>query len=320
MSDHPTNQSAGVPQERTTPVAEDDSGVIQIPNDQVPPALRNAPHPDQIRTYDVTVNGRTEQWDLSKLISEAQQGAAGREKFQEASQLRKDAAKAMALQEDMELVFKEGDLDAFRRLGAAFGVPGDEVEQIAAKTFSGEDDDEDDDPVGSYDQQVSQNANRSAAQQKAGPVDYAAMSPDVQRVLRGAEKTRIDGIVKNALDNDESICSNKTAHSPEGQKAIRRYVDEKIRGRLDSFGGDFGDGTRILAEVLPEIREHLQALGTPGKRTNTGLGQSPGGGDTEVYPRQMPDHVPSTEGDAFEQNVLETMAYHQAQAERGSQQ
>ncbi len=107
-----------------------------------------------------------------------------------------------------------------------------------------------------------------------------------------------------------------SAQTPEGKKAIRRFVDEKIGGRLDQYGGDFGDGTRILAEVLPEVREHLQALGTPGKRTNAGLGHAPGGGDTEIYPKQKPDHVPSTDGDRFDQNVLETIAYHQAQGER----
>jgi hypothetical protein len=115
-------------------------------------------------------------------------------------------------------------------------------------------------------------------------------------VLREAERTRIEGIVGGALDKDEDIRYNMEAHSPEGRAAIRRFVDEKIRGRLDSdvYRGQFGDGTRILSEVIPEIRDHLKALGTPGKRTTTGLGQAPGGGDTEVYqttyhpPRAIP--------------------------------
>lgn len=318
MSDHPTGQ-AGVPQERVLPTAADDAGIINIPADQVHPALRNSPHPDQTRTYNVVVNGRQEAWTLDKLIAEAQTAAAGREKFQEASQIRKEAAKAMALQEDLELVFKEGDLDAFRRLGAAMGVAGDEVEKIAHQTFAkgDEDDDDDEDAVENYERQV-RKAGKTPVRNE--PVDYSRLSPDVQRVLREAERVRINGIVDLALDKDETIAYNMNAHSPEGRAAIRRYVDEKIRGRLDQYGGDFGDGTRILADVLPEIRDHLQALGTPGKRTNAGLGHAPGGGDTEVYPRQLPDHVPSTEGDAFEQNVLETMAYYQAQAERARQQ
>jgi hypothetical protein len=273
----------------------------------------------------VTINGKQEQWPLDKLISEAQTGAAGREKFQEAAGIRKENAKALAIQEDMELVFKDGEdtplpdrMDAFRRIGAQFGVPGDRVEEIAKRTFETPDDDEDvvDDYFKEADK-AGESGKPATRSREDGPVGYAGLSPDVQRVLREAEKVRIDKIVGNALDKDEAIAYNMNAQTPEGRTAIRQYVDEKIRGRLDSFSGDFGDGARILAEVLPEIREHLQALGTPGKRTPTGLGHAPGGGDTEVYPTKLPDHVPSTEGDAFEQNVLETLAYHQAQAERG---
>ncbi len=311
---NPTNPADG----RSTPGADDDSGTIQIPNDQVHPSLAAAPHPNQIATHAVVINGKQEQWTMEKLIAEAQTGAAGREKFEEAAAMRKENNKAVALQEDLELVFNEGDIDAFRRLGASMGVPGDEVEEVAQKTFGeGSEDDEDEDVVNSYFEESSQNADKGTRSRETGPVDYSRLSPDIQRVLRGAEKVRIDEIVQSALDKDEKIAYNMEAHTPEGRVAIRRFVDEKISGRLTSFGGDFGDGTRILAEVLPEIREHLQALGIPGQRTHTGLGQAPGGGDTEVHPKQLPDHVPSTEGDAFEQNVLETMAYHQSQAERG---
>lgn len=289
---------------------------INIPQDQVPELLANSPHPSQTVTYPVTINGRVENWTLEKLTAEAQTGAAGREAFQEAAALRKETAKALAIQEDLEQVFKEGDLDAFRRLGAQYGVPGDEVEKIAARTFGAEDNEEeaDEEVVNSYLKEQEGTRSPSTTPEIVG---YSKLSPDVQRVLREAEKTRIDGIVKLAIDKDEIIAYNMEAQSPEGRRAIRDYVDEKIRGRLDSFAGDFGDGTRILAEVLPEIKAHLQALGTPEPRTHMGLGQAPGGGDTEVYPAKLPDHVPSTEGDAFEQNVLETMAFHQAQAERG---
>jgi hypothetical protein len=196
------------------------------------------------------------------LIAEAQQGAAGREKFQEAAEIRREASKALALKEDMEMVFQDGDVDAFRRLGAAMGVSGNEVERIAQQTFSDDDDDDDDDDaVESYNRQVQQGRNK-VTQQDTGPVDYGRLSPDLQRVLRESERARIDGIVNLALDKDEIIGYNMKAHSPEGRTAIRGFVDEKIRGRLDQYGGDFGDGTRILAEILPEIRGHLQALGT----------------------------------------------------------
>lgn len=304
----------------------DEAGIINIPSDQVHPAIANAPHPSQTQTYPVQINGRLENWTLERLTAEAQTGAAGREAFQDAAMQRKENAKALAVQEDLEQVFQggEGAIDAFRRLGVQYKVPHEQIEQIAAQTFldqDDEDDDDDDDAVQSYlKEEAAAKAAKATRSRPDGSVDYSNLSPDVQRVLRVAEKTRIDEIVKNALDSDEILAYNMEAQTPEGKQAIRDYVDEKIRGRLNSFNGDFGDGSRILAEVLPEIKTHLQALGTPGKRTHTGLGHAPGGGDSEVYPTKLPDHVSSTEGDAFEQNVLETLAYHQAQAERGRQQ
>lgn len=292
---------------------------LNIPNDQVPASIANAPHPAQTATYPVQINGRLEQWSLERLTTEAQTGAAGREAFQDAATQRKENSKAFAIQEDLEQVFKEGDIDAFRRLGAQYGVPGDKVEEIAQRAFGEDTSEEDENVVNSYLKEEAEGQTHSHPQTPQ-KVDYSSLSPDVQRVLREAEKTRIDGIVRNALDKDEIVTYNMNAHSPEGRQAIRDYVDEKIRGRLNEFSGDFGDGTQILAEVVPEIRAHLQALGTPGPRTLTGLGHAPGGGDTEVYPTKLPDHVSSIEGDAYEQNVLETMIYHQTQAERGKQQ
>jgi len=296
-----------------------DDLTLNIPANQVPGQIANAPHPEQTRTYPVVVNGRSESWTLEKLTAEAQTGAAGREAFQSAAEARKDNARAIAVEEDLKMVFEDGDVDAFRRLGAAYGVPGDKVEEIAARTFGEEEEGEDEDVVKTYNNEKAARQEQTRSRQE-GPVDYSRLSPDVQRVLREAEKTRIDEIVKNSLDKDEIISYNMDAQTPEGRIAIRNYVDEKIRGRLDSYAGDFGDGARILADVLPEIRTHLQALGTPGQRTHTGLGQAPGGGDTEVYPTKLPDHVASTEGDDFERNILDTMAYHQAQAERGKSQ
>ncbi len=292
---------------------------LNIPQGDVHPSLANAPHPDQTKTYSVNINGKMEQWDLAKLTAEAQTGAAGREAFQDAARVRKENAKAIAIQEDLKQMFEDNDIDAFRRLGAQCGVPGDKVEEIAARTFNtGDEGDENEEVVDSYLKEDEDRQTRSRSQTPE-KVDYNKLSPDLQRVMRGAEKVRIDEIVKKALDRDEVIAYNIGAQTPEGKQAIRNYVDEKIRGRLDSFNGDFGDGSRILSDVLPEIRTHLEALGTPGQRTRTGLGHAPGGGDTEVYPSKLPDHVNSTEGDDFDQHILETMVYHQSQADRGKQ-
>ena len=175
-----------------------DDLTVNIPVGDVHPDLARAPHPDQTRTYPVVVNGRAENWTLEKLTAEAQTGAAGREAFQDAAKTRKENAKALAIQEDLEMFFKDNDQDAFRRLGAQYGVPGDEVEKIADRTFAkqeGEgDEDDDEEVVNSYlKEEAAASRTRS---RRDGPVDYSKLSPDVQRVLREAEKVRIDGIVK----------------------------------------------------------------------------------------------------------------------------
>jgi hypothetical protein len=258
------------------------------------------------------VNGREEQWSLDKLIAEAQKGAAAQEKFQQAAETRKEAAKALSLQEDLEAVIQEGDPDAFRRLGASYGIPGDRVEEMLREF---EDEGDNDDPEESFQRESKQQQRQS--QQALSGVDFNALSPDLQRIVLQAERDRIDTIVDAALDKDELIAYNLSRQTPEGRAAIREYVDEKIRGRLPQYGDDFGDGARILADVLPEVKRHLQALGTPGQRTQVGLGPAPGGLGTEAYPTKRPEYVPSTEGDAFEQNIAQLLAFHQGNAESG---
>ncbi len=310
----PTNQGGeGRP---GTPGAEDDSTTLQIPASQVPEALANSPHPDQVKMYSVKINGVEEQWPIEKLVSEAQQAVAGRRRFEEAATIQKDAASAIALKEDLHAALTDQDADAFRRVGASFGINGTETEEMIQRMWG---DNQDENVVEQYFDESNNNANRATRFQDNEPVDYSRLTPDLQRALRGVESSRIEKIVDNALDNDKTIAYNMETYTPEGRVAIRRYVNEKIRGRLDTFDGDFGDGTRILAEVLPEIREHLQALGTPGQQTRTGLGQAPGGGGVEVHPTSLPDHVPSTD-EEFDQHVLETLNFHQSQAERGKQQ
>lgn len=302
----PTGQAGG---------SDEDVGTIQIPNEQVHPALANSPHPDMAQVHNVKVNGREEQWTTAQLIEKAQKGQAAEEKFQEAAQERKGNARATAIEEDLQIVIDGGEdaADAFRRIGEAYKVPADHMEKLVAQSFGGNEE-SDEDVVDQYSREIQGTRSRDGDKEV---VSYDRLSPDVQRALRKVEQGRMEEIVRKTLDKDENLSYNIGQHTPEGQRAIRQYVDEKIRGRLAAYGGDFGDGSRILAEVLPEVREHLQALGTPGTRGSMGLGPSPGGGDTEVYPKQKPDHVSSTEGDAYEQNILETMAYHQARAEQG---
>jgi len=295
---------------------EHDAGLVNIPATEQTPAQFNTPNPNMSQVHDIKVNNETRQVTTAQLIEMAQKGQAAEQRFQEAASLRKENAEAITLREDLKSVFDDGDADAFRRLGASMGVPLDQVEEITQRTF-GEDNDDDGDVVESYEREL-ESRNPSASHPAAPSViDYSHLSPDVQRALREVETRRIEKIVNTALDSDEVVRYNMDRYDDKGQNAIRQFVDEKIRGRLDAHGGDFGDGTRILAEILPEIRDHLQALGTPNARNSMSLGNAPGGSNADVYPTKKPDHVSSQSGDAFEQNILETMMFHQRNAESG---
>lgn len=292
---------------------EEDSGTIQIPTESIHPDQSSAPHPTMAQVHQVKVNGETKEATTAQLIEAYQKGTSADERFQQAAQQTKDNAEAITTHADLQAWFKDEDPDAFRRLGAAMGASDEKIEG-ALRNNLGDDEESDENVVASYDKEIASRGATQPHSDNSGPIDYSRLAPDLQRVMREAEQTRMAGITQKALDNDEFISYNMKRLSPEGQKAMRNYVDEKVNGRLAQNRGDFGDGTQILPVVLQEMKAHLEALGTPGAQNPMGLGRSPGGGDSEIYPMQKPDHVPSSEGDAFDQNVLETMAYHHARA------
>jgi hypothetical protein len=287
---------------KTEPTNED--GTINIPIGSVPTELLEAKHPNQTALHTLKRGDETIQVTTEELVKRAQKNWNADVTTQQAAEMRKEAAAALAIQEDLEAA-KEGDADAFRRIGLTMGLPADVVEAITQKTFA---DDEDENILDSY---LNESTNSG---RRAGPVDISQLSPDIQRALYIVEKQRMNEIVNSALDKDTDIAYNMKEQSPAGQAAIRKFVADKIQGRLNNqYGGDFGDGTRILSEILPEVREHLKALGTPGQRTHTGLGSSPSASAGGVYPTKMPDHIPSTAGEDFDQHILDLLRYHQGQ-------
>ncbi len=305
----PTNENKGG--------VEDLAGTIAPDATDIPAMIRDAPHPDQNRMHDLKKGDETVQVTTEQLVQMAQKGWNADSRTQQAAETAKENATAIAGWEDLKASLESDDPDAFRRAGLALGVPGDQVEDVVRRTFG----DPDEDVLDEYNRELDENRTDQPSRSRtdssrSGPVNVADLAPDLQRVLMLAEQTRIKEIVQNALDKDEELSYNIKNLSPEGRVAARALVDEKIRGRLPEFGGDFGDGTRILSEILPEIREHLKALSTP-RSGPMGLGHAPGGDGDGAYPTKKPDHVSSTEGDAHDQYVGKLLEFHQAQAEQG---
>jgi len=314
--------SAGLSQVPIPTDAGDNTPVVQVPASAVPPQLANAPHP-QMRT--IRVNGKDQQVTEEQYLAFAQKGAAADEKFQEAAEQRKGAETALRLQADFDLLKETGDINAFRRIGASMGLPGDQVEEAARIVYEGVGPDGDPDDENQYwDKQEGTGGRPQAggrvdgrqllsqvkAELEGHQVGYDNLSDDVRTALLHVEERRISEIVEKALDTDEVIRYYMNSYEDRGKEAIRQMVDEKIRGRLDDSDGQFGDGARILREVIPEVRTHLEAIGTPSRTTpQMGLGPAPGGTGNQVYPTKPPDHVPSTET-GFEDSITQTIAHH----------
>lgn len=290
--------------ERTVPVAEDDSTTLQIPRSAVPGELRESS--PAAETY--KVNGKEVAYTYEQRAELIQKAAAADEKFREAALMRKEAESASVLRSDLEAIIQDGDVDAFRRMGAAMGLPGHEVEAAAAKIWGDGSDDE-------FEEE--EEVVRQPARRQDGKVDFAQLPHDVQRLLIKQEKDRITGIIHGTLDKNEKIRYNMEQYDEKGREQIKALVEEKVRGRLNSTNGDFGDGTHILREVLPEVESLLEALASSRRQLpGLSMGAAPSGGDLQVYPKKRPDHVRSTSG-GWEENILQHLAYNMANAQQG---
>jgi RNA-binding protein YhbY len=287
MADDPT-KAAGDGQE----------GVIQADQGSIPAQIQNAPHPT-IQTHTLKKGDETVEVTTEKLIEMAQKGWNADSRTQAAAEQAKRAEAALELQAEINEVMESEDADAFRRLGEKLNVPEEEIERIVDEYWEGEDGD--------------------VAPVDDGPIGVERMAPDVQRALQVVERQRIKEIVDAALDNDEVVRYNMEQRDAKGKEAIRNLVNDKVRGRLVESNGDFGDGNRILREILPEVRQHLEALGIPRKPNTLGFGPAPGGGDTEVYPEQRPKYVSSSEGPDWEEHITEELRFRAAEIERSKQ-
>lgn len=314
--------------------------VINIPPSAVPPQINTSPHPYETEVTKLVVDGEERLVSHKDLVALAQQGASSHTRFQEASAKSKEADAAISFKADMDLLAETGDISAFRRAGAAMGMTGDEVEEAATLVFESEEGilSPDQTGVGAVPQFANQPGvpvvgtpmeQRIAALEVAltkttallesrGRTKFGDLDETLQTVVVDVEQSRVDKIIQKGLDSDEVLSYYMTALDAKGQEAIRTMIDEKVRGRLDASDGKFGDGARILREVLPEVRSTVEALGTSNRTTpQLGLGPAPGGpGEADIYPRKRPDHVPSTEP-GFEESIVQELAYNMFKGHAG---
>lgn len=313
----------------------DNAPVVNIPPNAVPPQMANAPHPYEQQMTPIVVDGVTQMVDHNKLVELAQKGVSSNSRFQEAAAKSKEAESAIALKADMELLAETGDVNAFRRAGALMGLSGDEIEEAARIVYEQDGGDSaSPDENDEYDRTPQASGNLNLAQRLAQieaelvktkaqlsgrqATKFGDLDETLQTVIVDVEQTRVDKIIQKVLDSDQVLGYYMDSYDTKGQAAIRGMIDEKIRGRLDASDGKFGDGAQILREVIPEVRETLEALGTSNRTTpQMGFGPAPGGQGADIYPTKMPDHVPSTEA-GFEEHIAQVLQHNQFKAQQGS--
>jgi len=294
-----------------------------------------APNPYTAQPVEIVVDGQKRMVSQDELVKLAQKGVSADSRFQEAADLSKENAADKALREDLRLLADTGDITAFRRAGAAMGLNGDEVEEAARIVYEQMDGEGTASP-GEYDTdgvtRTPQGGEMNTARRfelfetelskmkselAARRTGYGDLDRGLQTAILDVEQGRVSKIIQNSLDNDPVMVYYMKSLDGKGQQAVRNMIDEKIRGRLDASNGEFGDGAQILREVIPEVRETLEAIGTPTRSIpQMGLGPAPGGQGADIYPTKQPDHVPSTESN-WEEHIAETLRYNEFQANQG---
>lgn len=323
--------------------ATDQNPVVNIPASAVPPQMANAPHPYEQQFTEIVVDGQKQTVDHAKLVELAQKGVSADSRFQEAAAKSKEADEAIRWKADMELVGETGDIGAFRRAGAAMGLSDEEIEDAARMVYEtadgasspGEKGPDENTryelaegiaapPVGKVTvgqklAMLEAELIKTKAQVENRTTKFGDLDEALQTAIVDVEQARVNKIIQIALDSDQVVSYYYSSYDDKGQKAIRGMIDEKVRGRLDASDGKFGDGAQILREVIPEVRETLEALGTPNRLTpQMGLGPAPGSQEASIYPTKPPDHVSSTEA-GFDEHVTETLQHNLFKANQGGQ-
>lgn len=347
---NPAGQApAGQPQSYPMPQdAQDNNPVVNIPASAVPPGIAAAPHPYEQQLTKIVVDGQEQTVNHTRLVELAQKGVSADARYQEAASKSREADDAIKFKADFELLGETGDVGAFRRACAGAGLSDIETEEAARLVYEqmGEGDppnqaspgDESFDENTLYQPQgesgktstpmtmsrqlaaITAAVTKLQGQVTGKQTGFGDLSEELQTFVQDGEQNRVNKIIQKVLDSDEALAYHMSSYDSKGQQAIRDMIDEKVRGRLDASDGKFGDGTRILNEVMPEVKRTLEALGTPNRSTpQMGLGPAPGGqGGADIYPTKQPDHVPSTEP-GFEEHIGDTIAFNAFKGKQGGQ-
>lgn len=176
-------------------------------------------------TYEVTVNGRKEQWPLSKIVATAQKQESADERFRQASEMRKEAEKLEQIVEDMKAGLSKQDAKALRRGLINMGYSEEDVDAWMNAGQSGS-------------HTAGQKSSSKSGKKQAGDDG--------------------DDIVDELLDQIEQLKAQVDRLTQDSQKSKEQQDKEKVQKDVDAALDSEPRLTRILQAVSPTTAKWIR--------------------------------------------------------------
>lgn len=267
------------------------------------------------RTFQLTVNGQQVTMTEQEVLAKASEAAGAQRRFQEASDLRRQAEQGIRM---MELAgrIKEGkqnqqDMAEFVTL---MGGDPAQLEGMSQEPAA---------PAGQVGKQTPEAARR--------PIGLSDLDPQLQQALKGAEnvsvnetRKNIENTIQDVLDKDPVIRKMRDVLDADDEKkgqfqsAVMDMALESVRGEV--FSGRLFD-TSMAQEIAMRLRSRLKNMGFSETAVDRGIpvsGPNPQTGTFQfgmTLPSKPVERVSSSDPKYIE-NVTQRMLLKQAAALR----
>jgi hypothetical protein len=286
--------------------------------------------PESFKASVEKVDGETKDWTLDEIINQSRQNFVATQRFQEASNLKKEADEKMAQYEKLakmqELSQKatDGDVDAFEELARMMDYPEEEIERLKEQYLNPEpeNDNQDTQDTNQGDDDVPDNNTPNDETVTVSKAQWQQMYSAVQE-LSGKE---VKSDLKKALDNDPNL-----GRLTDGQKdqVIDRFLMQDMMNQMES-GQPYSP--QMLTQALETAKASLKDLGSLPEtaeeeskakkdaenkeklaQIETSLGSVPLNIKEVVEKGEIPERVPMTDPN-YEKQTMQRLAAKRVQS------
>lgn len=278
-------------------------------NPSIPTPISTGTPPE---TYTIKVDGADKVVTKDELVQLAQKGVASDSRFQEAARMKREAEKALTLQRGLKALNEGWDEDVFRSVAEGLDMAPDAIE-ATIRSMQQEQNPAPAAPVARPAPPAGTIGANPAPQPRA--INFDLLDPELKEVILGVVSENWDRDVQNSLAKDPVIGYN--TKKPGQQEVLLRQAKGIVRRRILEDASAGRDRTRLLGDMISELRTLVQDFGTLAQPTPpSGLGPAPSAGRSEVYPTQKPKRVDVTDS-GYSDNIADTIGFKLAKALRG---